>query len=114
MNSRFNSLLDEAFGVPARERKAKADAEVKKVADEKAAADSTKKAADVESKIAELQKKIHARERVLRQEAGARRKKEIDAAMVSIQNQRASRGKRTLDEAALRSKAARRVQEGGE
>ena len=114
MNSRFNSLLDEAFGVPARERKAKADAEVKKVADEKAAADSTKRAADVELQVASLQKKIHVRERVLRQEAGARRKKEIDAAMTTIQSERAARGKRTLDEAALRSKAARRVQEGGE
>ena len=114
MNSRFNSLLDEVFGVPAREKKTKADAEAKKVAEQKAAADSTKKSADVEAQVVALQKKIHARERVLRQAAGARKKVAIDAAMVSIQTERAASGKRTLDEAELRSRAARRVVEGGE
>src|ERR1019366_7935961 len=114
MTNRLMGRVDEIFGAPMREKKAKADEAAKAVAEQKAAAESVKKSADVEAQVVALQKKIHARERVLRRGAGARRKQKIDAAMVVIQDERAARGKRTLNEAELRSRAARRVVEGGE
>ena len=96
MTTRLVGLVDELFGAPMREKKAKE-------------AEAAKQAADIAAQVAELQKRIRVRERVLRQEAGAARKQKIDAAMTTIQSERAARGKRTLDEASLRSKAAQRA-----
>jgi hypothetical protein len=84
-----------------------ARAEEKRAA--KQVADQAAKTQELEGSIAQLQKKIAAREQVVLKEAAAAKRAAVKQMMQDIAKDRATRGKRVLDENELTSRAVQRV-----